>query len=279
MTSSLEGRVVVVTGGASGIGEGCVRRFVAEGAITVIADVQDARGEVLAKELGPGAEFVHTDVTQESDVEALVDGVVQRHGSLDVFFSNAGVFGALGPIAGTRMSDADLTIAINLRGMIVCFKHAARVMVPQGSGSIIATASPGGLVGGVGPHVYSATKAGIMGLVRSVAAEVRQHGVRVNSVVPGAIVSAMTADIVVGDAQDLTATASALGGEGAFFGRAGMPSDLAGAVAFLASDDAAYITGSELMVDAGYTYAWGGADFAGPAFEGAGARLEAGRHT
>jgi NAD(P)-dependent dehydrogenase (short-subunit alcohol dehydrogenase family) len=272
----LDGRVAIVTGGASGIGAACVRRFVSEGAITVIADIQDDKGEELAAELG--AHFVHTDVTRESDIEALVDGVVGRHGGLDVFFSNAAVFGAVGPIAQTRTSDADITIAVNLRGTLLCLKHAVRVMLPRRSGSIIVTASPGGIVGGVGPHTYSATKAGVIGLVRSVAAEVREHGIRVNCVVPGAIVSPMTADVVVGDADDLEQAAKVMG-ESALFGRPGRPDDLAGAVVFLAGDDAAYITGSELMVDAGYTHAWGSAAFAKGEFVGSAARLEGGRRT
>lgn len=276
MSAAFDGRVVVVTGGASGIGEACVRRFVSDGAVVVIADVQDDRGAALAAELGDRAEYVRTDVTREEDVEALVDGVVARHGSLDVLFANAGVFGAVGPIAETRATDADITIAVNLRGTLLCLKHAVRVMVPQGRGSIIATGSPGGLIGGVGPHVYSATKAGIIGLVRSVAAEVREHGLRVNTVVPGAIVSAMTADVVAGDAADIDKAASLMGA-GSMMGRPGVPDDLAGAVAFLAGDDAAYITGSELMVDAGYTHAWGSAAFAKGAFVGSQARLEAGR--
>jgi NAD(P)-dependent dehydrogenase (short-subunit alcohol dehydrogenase family) len=276
VSAAFDGRVVVVTGGASGIGEACVRRFVSDGAVVVIADVQDDRGAALAAELGDRAEYVRTDVTREEDVEALVDGVVARHGSLDVLFANAGVFGAVGPIAETRATDADITIAVNLRGTLLCLKHAVRVMVPQGRGSIIATGSPGGLIGGVGPHVYSATKAGIIGLVRSVAAEVREHGLRVNTVVPGAIVSAMTADVVAGDAADIDKAASLMGA-GSMMGRPGVPDDLAGAVAFLAGDDAAYITGSELMVDAGYTHAWGSAAFAKGAFVGSQARLEAGR--
>lgn len=276
MSGPFAGRVVVVTGGASGIGEACVRRFVADGAVVVIADVQDERGVALAAGLGERAEYVRTDVTQESDIEALVDGVVARHGSLDVLFANAGVFGAVGPIAQTRAKDADITIAVNLRGTLLCLKHAVRVMLPQGRGSIIATASPGGIIGGVGPHVYSATKAGIIGLVRSVAAEVREHGLRVNTVVPGAIVSAMTADVVAGDASDIDGAASRMGAS-SMMGRPGVPDDLAGAVAFLAGDDARYITGSELMVDAGYTHAWGSAAFSKGDFVGSEARLEAGR--
>ena len=278
MSGRFDGRVVVVTGGASGIGEATVRRFVDEGAQVAIADVQDERGTALAAELGDRTEYVRTDVSQEADIEALVDGVVGRHGRLDVFFANAGVFGAVGSIAETRTVDADLTIAINLRGVLLCLKHAARVMLRQGSGSIIATASPGGLIGGVGPHTYSATKAGIIGLVRSVAAELRRSGIRVNTVIPGAIVSAMTADVVAGDAADLDKAAEAMA-PNSVMGRPGMPDDLAGAVAFLASDDAAYVTGTELLVDGGYTHAWGPAPFSRGKFAGSGALLEAGRRS
>ncbi|WP_244928948.1 SDR family oxidoreductase [Nocardioides sp. W7] len=274
----LAGKVVVVTGGASGIGRACVERFVEEGCTTVVADLQREPGAAVARELGDLADFVHVDVTDEESIAALVDTVVERHGRLDVLMANAAVFGAIGPIAEQRTSDVDLTLAINLRGVILSLKHAARVMVPQGSGVIITTASPGGLIGGAGPHVYSATKAGIIGLTRSVAAELRPRGIRVTAVVPGAIASAMTASALVGDADDLEGTAERMA-QGSMLGRAGLPEDLAGAVAFLASDDAGYITGSELFVDAGYTHAGGSASFAGEQYAGSGALLEGGRRT
>jgi NAD(P)-dependent dehydrogenase (short-subunit alcohol dehydrogenase family) len=274
----LAGKVVVVTGGASGIGRACAERFVEEGCPTVIADVQREPGEAAARELGELASYVHLDVTDEDSIAALVDTVAERHGRLDVFMANAAVFGAIGPIAQQRTADVDLTLAVNLRGVILSLKHAARVMVPQGAGVIITTASPGGLIGGAGPHVYSATKAGIIGLTRSVAAELRPRGIRVISVVPGAIASAMTASVLVGDADDLEATAERMA-KGSMLGRAGVPEDLAGAVAFLASDDAGDITGSELFVDAGYTHASGAAYFAGEQHAGSGALLEGGRRT
>ncbi|MBC2960079.1 SDR family NAD(P)-dependent oxidoreductase [Nocardioides deserti] len=274
----LVGKVVVVTGGASGIGRACVERFVEEGCTTIVADVQREPGEAVADELGDLASYLHLDVTDEESIAALVDTVVERHGRLDVFMANAAVFGAIGPIAEQRTPDVDLTLAVNLRGVILSLKHAARAMVPQGSGVIITTASPGGLIGGAGPHVYSATKAGIIGLTRSVAAELRPRGIRVTAVVPGAIASAMTASALVGDADDLEATAERMA-KGSMLGRAGLPEDLAGAVAFLASDDAGYVTGSELFVDAGYTHASGAAYFAGEQHAGAGALLEGGRRT
>lgn len=274
----LTGKVVVVTGGASGIGQACVRRFVEEGCTTVVADIQREPGEAVARELGELADYVHVDVTDEESIAAMVDTVVERHGRLDVLMANAAVFGAVGPIAEQRTPDVDLTLGINLRGVILSLKHAARVMVPQGSGVIITTASPGGLIGGAGPHVYSATKAGVIGLTRSVAAELRPRGIRVTAVVPGAIASAMTASALVGDAEDLKATVERMA-QGSMLGRAGLPEDLAGAVAFLASDDAGYITGSELFVDAGYTHASGSAFFAGEQHAGSPALLEGGRRT
>ncbi|WP_067679435.1 SDR family NAD(P)-dependent oxidoreductase [Nocardia miyunensis] len=254
-------RVAIVTGGASGIGAACAERLAADGFRVLVADVQAEPGGALAARLG--GEFVHTDVTREDDIEALVD----RAGPLEVFFANAGVFGALGPIERTDTAEAEWTIAVNLRGTLLCLKHAVRVMRPRGRGSIIVTASPGGVVGGVGPHVYSATKAGVAGLVRSVAAEVRDYGIRVNSVVPGAIVSPMTAAVLAGDPADLGAAARAMA-PSPLVGRPGVPGDVAGAVSFLAGQDSGFVTGTELFVDAGYTHAPGPASFAKGGFAG-----------
>jgi NAD(P)-dependent dehydrogenase (short-subunit alcohol dehydrogenase family) len=274
----LTGRVAVVTGGASGIGAATVRRFASEGARVVIADVQDDAGESLAKELGHEALFVHCDVSREEDLAGLVDTAVATSGSLDVFYANAGVMGALGPIARTRTEDADFTIAVNLRGVLLSMKHAARVMQPRGSGVILATSSPAGVVGGVGAHTYSATKAGIIGLVQSVAAELRPSGVRVNAIVPGAIVSAMTADILTGDAADIEQARSVLA-DVAQTTRPGLPEDIAAAAAFLASDDAAFITGSTFHVDGGYTHAPGDSPFATGQWAEPTGMFEAGRRS
>ncbi len=254
-------RSAIVTGGASGIGVACAERLAADGFHVLVADVREESGRSVARRIG--GEFVYTDVTREDDIEALVN----RVGSLDVFFANAGVFGALGPIERTDAAEADRTIAVNLRGTLLCLKHAVRMMRPRGRGSIIVTASPGGVVGGVGPHVYSATKAAVAGLVRSVAAEVRDHGIRVNSVVPGAIVSAMTAAVLADDPADLDAAARAMA-PSPLVGRPGVPGDVAGAVSFLAGRDSAFVTGTELFVDAGYTHAPGPASFAKGRFAG-----------
>ena len=272
----LEGRVAVVTGGASGIGAGTVRRLAADGARVVVADLQAEAAEEVARELGDGCRYVRTDVTQEEDVAAAVDLAVSAFGRLDIMFSNAGVFGAYGPIAKSRMADVDLTLAINLRGVFVGMKHAARVMMPRRSGVILATTSPAAVIGGVGNHAYSAAKAGIVGLMRSVAAELRPHGIRVNAIMPGAVVSAMTADLVTGDATALERTAELLAAQSPQQ-RPGRPEDIAAAVSYLASDDAAFITGHTLVVDGGYTAIGAESPYATGAYAEPGAFLEAGR--
>ena len=257
----LAGRVAVITGAASGIGAGTARRFVAEGCRVVIADVQAAAGGRLAEELGNQACFVRCDVTVEQDVAAAVDTAVGRFGRLDVMFNNAGVIGATGPISLSEMVDVDFTIAVNLRGPILGMKHAARVMEPNRSGVILSTSSPGGIVGGLGAHVYSACKAAIIGLTRSVAAELRPKGIRVNAIIPGATVSAMTADIVTGDPTDLEGATSILR-ESALTERPGLPEDIAAAAVYLASDDAVFVTAAALTVDGGLTYAPGTSPYA-----------------
>jgi len=266
----IEGQAVIITGGASGIGAACAARFVAEGAFVTIADTQVGRAAALADELGNRCSHAWVDVTNEASISTAVDEAVEKHGKLDVMFANAGIFGAVGPIATSDTASVDLTLAINLRGVFLSLKHAARVMVPRGSGCIIATASPGGYIGGAGPHAYAASKAGVVGLTRSVAAELRPHGIRVNALVPGAVVSAMTAQVMAGDTGALDRAAEVMGWTGQISGPA-RPDDIAGAVVFAASEDGRYMTGSELFVDAGYTHASGKAQFAGERFGAIGA--------
>lgn len=281
MTGRMAGKVAVVTGGAHGIGAGTARLLHAEGARVVIGDLQVEAGERLAAELAGGTEdvvFVRADVTVESDVARLVDTAVERFGRLDVMFNNAGIIGAVGPIDRTSLEDADLTVAVNLRGVLCGMKHAARVMKPQGSGVIISTSSPAAVMGGVGAHVYSGVKAGIIGLSHSVAAELRRHGVRCNVVIPGAVVSQMTADLVAGGADDLAGAETALD-RSSYMGRALQPDDVARGVLYLASDDAAYVTGVVLPIDAGMTGAGGPSAMADEKYAAQGGLREAGRRT
>ena len=252
MAGRLEGKVALVTGGASGIGEGTVRRFVAEGAQVVIADRQADAGAALAETLGPATRFVTADVTDEADVAAAVDDAVAGFGRLDVMFNNAGIVGVIGPIAATPTDGWDHTVAILLRGVFLGMKHAARVMVPQGSGSIISTSSTAGILGGLGPHCYTACKHGVIGLTKSVASELAASGIRVNAISPGSTVTAMTSAVITGDhtATDRTATAIAAGSA---LGIPAFPEDIANAALYLASDEARNVTGHTLVVDAGQT--------------------------
>ena len=248
----LAGKVAVITGGASGIGAGTVRRFCREGARVVIADVQDDPGRRLAAELGQAARFVHTDVSVEGDVAAAVDLAVAEFGRLDIMFNNAGIVGTVGRIADTDADQWDRTVGILLRGVFLGMKHATRVMVPQGSGVILSTSSTAGVVGGLGPHCYTACKHAVIGLTKSVASEVARHGIRVNAIAPGNTVTAMTSTVMTGDPSD-TSTASQYIAASSLLGIAGEPEDIAHAAVYLASDEARYITAQVLLVDAGQT--------------------------
>jgi NAD(P)-dependent dehydrogenase (short-subunit alcohol dehydrogenase family) len=248
----LDGKVAVITGGASGMGEGTVRRFVAEGARVVIADVQDAKGHTLADTLGGAAVYQHTNVAEEADVRAAVARAVDEFGGLDCIFNNAGFGGAVGPIEETPVDEYDRTMNVLLRGVFLGMKHAAAIMRPQGSGSIISTASVAGLSGGRGPHIYSAAKAAVINLTRSVALELGESGVRVNCICPGAIATPLLARGIGGTAEavemikPILATVQPLK-------RSGLAEDIANAALWLASDEASFVTGHALVVDGGMT--------------------------
>ena len=252
MAGRLQGKVAVVTGGASGIGAGMVRRFVEEGALVVVADLQDGPGGALVDELGRTTRFARTDVTEEADVAGAVDLAVSAFGRLDVMCNNAGILGAVGPIADTPVESWDRTMAVLLRGVFLGMKHAARVMVGQGSGVILSTASSAGVLGGLGPHTYTAAKHAVIGLTKSVGSELAADGIRVNAIAPGSTVTAMTASAITGDHNDV-ATAARQIAASSNLGIAGEPVDVANAAVYLASDEARYITGHTLVVDAGQT--------------------------
>src|SRR5580700_9204048 len=187
----LEGCRAVITGAASGIGEATARLFVREGAVVVVADVDDDRGKRIADEFGERGRFIHTDVTQERDVDAAVAGAVDAFGGLDCIFNNAGNPGSIEGIADVDMAMFDRTVAIHLRGVFLGIRAAARVMKPQGHGSIVNTASVAGLSAGYAGHDYSACKAAIIQLTRTAANELGEDGVRVNAICPGAVATAI----------------------------------------------------------------------------------------
>ena len=245
-----ENKVVVVTGGASGIGEGTVRRFVAEGAKCVIADLQLERAQAIAKELGDGCVAISTDVAKEEDVAAAVDLAVAKFGQLDVMFNNAGILGSVGPISEISAEGWHRTIDVLLSSVFFGIKHASRVMIPNGSGSIVSTASTAGVRAGLGPHIYTAAKHGVVGLSQSVAPELGPKGIRCNVVCPGGTVTALTARLAVGDHENLEEATKVIGTNNPM-GRGGHVDDIASAVLFLSSEEAGFVNGSVFVVDGG----------------------------
>jgi NAD(P)-dependent dehydrogenase (short-subunit alcohol dehydrogenase family) len=247
-------KVALITGGASGIGEATVRLFVAEGAAVVVADLRDGPGRALAAELGERAAYVHADVGREADVEGAVRETVARFGRLDCLFNNAGAAGVRGGIEEVSAAGFDDTVAVLLRGVFLGMKHAAPVMKRQGAGSIISTASVAGLRAGFGPHVYSAAKAAVIHLTRSVAMELGERGVRVNCICPGGIATPIFGKSLGLSAEEAEQTIPLIKGvleTAQPFPRAGLPDDIARAALWLASDESSFVNGEALVVDGG----------------------------
>ena len=242
MAEELEGKVAIVTGGASGIGRACVERFVEEGARVVIADIDADAGEAEAASLGDAVAFKRTDVTDADHVQALVDFAVERFGGLHIMSNNAGVASSMTRFLHDDLSDFHRVVDINVLGVLLGAQRAARHMKAHGGGSIINTSSTAGINAGAGLITYRATKAAVIHASRSIALDLAQYHIRVNCLVPGQIKTAMTSydmDTVMKFTQPLP--------------REGRAEDVADAAVFLASDRASQITGIVLPVDGGTT--------------------------
>ena len=259
----LDGKVAIVTGATSGIGERIAEVFVTEGARVVAAGRRESEGRALEARCGSAVSFVQTDVTDEASVKAMVEHAVTRFGRLDCLVGNAGSGSPMVSITEVTAEQFSSVFDTNVRGLMFGMKHAAPIMIAQGSGSIITIASAAGLRGGLSGHIYSASKAAATHLSRSVAAEISRHGVRVNTISPGGIVTGIfakaaglegtKADRAVGVITDLFATVQPVQ-------RAGQTDDIANAAVFLASDAASFITGQDIAVDGGLvpfgTFGW-----------------------
>ena len=244
----LDDKVAVITGAGSGIGAETARRFVAEGARVVIADLR-ADGRAVAESLGEAARFIQADVSKEDDVRAMLDVAVSTWGRLDCLYNNAGFGGALGPIESTSVEDFDLTFDVLLKSVFLGLKHAAPIMKGQRSGSIISTASIAAYLNG-GQHLYGVAKAAVVKLTETVSLELAEHNVRVNCICPGFIVTPLSYGRPGANAEQLDRMRGA-GAKSQPMGRAGEPSDIAAAALFLASDESAFVTGHALVVDGG----------------------------
>ena len=253
MGSRLEGKVAAITGSASGFGETAARLFVSEGCRVALGDIQEEAGRAVAASLGDAAVYVRCDVTSEEDVSSLVDTAVTAFGRLDIMFNNAGIVGAVGPIDTTPTAEWKATLDILLNGVFYGVKHAARVMKPQGSGSIVSMSSTAGILGGLGPHTYTVAKHGVVGLTKSAAAELCRYGIRVNCISPAGMATPMVANVTTGDPSAIEATKEALAAGSPLKGRPGLAEDVANAALWLASDESGYTSGHTLTTDAGMT--------------------------
>ncbi|XP_038682048.1 short-chain dehydrogenase reductase 3b-like [Tripterygium wilfordii] len=251
-TPRLEGKVAIVTGAASGIGEEAVRLFVSHGAFVVAADVQDELGLQLVASIGlERVSYHHCDVSDEKQVEETVNYALSKHGKLDILFSNAGIMGPLTGILDLDMEGFDNTMATNVRGAAATIKHAARAMVGKKiRGSIICTASVSSSMGGTGPHAYTASKHALLGLVRTACSELGVHGIRVNCISPFGIATPLSCRAYNMEPSDVEASISAVANLKGIVLKA---RHVAEAALFLASDESAYISGHNLAVDGGYT--------------------------
>ena len=251
---ALNGKVAIVTGGTSGIGEKIVEVFVEEGAQVVIAARRQAEGDALEKRLG--ARFVRTDVSSEADVKTMVDRAVEWFGRVDCLVNNAGIPAPITSVADMEVADIERVLAVNILGVMLATKHVARVMLTQGTGSIINIGSVAAHRGGLSGHIYTSSKGAVLAFTRSAAAELGEKGIRVNSISPGAIVTgifgklagveASKADRITDVVKERFATLQPVP-------RAGATDDIARAALYLAGDGSSFVSGQDIVVDGGLT--------------------------
>jgi len=251
----MKDKVAIITGGASGIGEAAVRKFIAEGARVAVADLQEEKGERLVSEFGDRAFFQKTDVAIEAEIEQLVNTTVKRFGRVDCLYNNAGFGYATRSITEIPTQEFDVQIAVLLRGTFLGIKHAGAVMKRQRSGTIVNTSSVAGIAGGYSSHPYSAAKAGVISLTQCAALELGECGIRVNCVCPGNIATPIFVRGIplTKEEERLSMETVAAALTHSPLGRPGTPEDVANLALWLASDESSFVTGQAIVIDGGMT--------------------------
>lgn len=256
MAGRLDGKVAVITGGVSGIGLGAVELFVAEGAKVVAADIQDQKGAILEKRFPGKVVYAHCDVTDEAQIAAALNKAKTEFGGLDILFNNAGISDRMTSIAEITSDGWSWIFDILVRGPALGMKHAVPLMLERGGGSIINTASIAGLQAGFGPIAYSTAKAGVVHMSRVAAAQLSPQKIRVNAICPGLIATSIfgaSFGLPREVADQMAARVAENAAQAQPVPKAGLPDDIAQAALYLASDAAAFVSGTHLVVDGGIT--------------------------
>jgi NAD(P)-dependent dehydrogenase (short-subunit alcohol dehydrogenase family) len=263
MAGRLEGKVAVITGGVSGIGLGTVELFVAEGAKVVAADIQDEKGRMLEQRFRDSVRYAHCDVTREADIVSSLQLAKSEFGGLDVLFNNAGISDQMRLIPEIEAEKWSWIFDVLVRGPALGMKHAAPLMLERGGGSIINTASIAGMQAGWGPIAYSSAKAAVIHMSKCAAAQLSPQKIRVNAICPGLIATSIfgaSMGLPREVADQMAARVAENAPKAQPVPKAGMPDDIAQAALYLASDAAAFVSGTHLVVDGGITvggrHAW-----------------------